>query len=162
MPVASGLISITAPKKTGGSVTGTGTFVPGSSTTIKVKTAKYYEIKSLYKGKTLVKAAKGKRSYSLALNPLTASQKITANFQKYKVKITVKKKGKGTVTGAKTYTAGTTAKITAKAAKGYVIKSVYVGKKAMKVKKNAKSYTFSLKKLTKGYKITVNFQKKKK
>ena len=162
MPVASGLISITAPKKTGGSVTGTGTFVPGSSTTIKVKTAKYYEIKSLYKGKTLVKAAKGKRSYSLALNPLTVSQKITANFQKYKVKITVKKKGKGTVTGAKTYTAGTTAKITAKAAKGYVIKSVYVGKKAMKVKKNAKSYTFSLKKLTKGYKVTVNFQKKKK
>jgi len=161
MPIANGLVKVTTAKAKGGSVKGTGSYMPGSKATIKVTAAKFYEIKSLKQGKKTIKLGKNKRIRSFTIDPLTADQKITAKFQKYKVKVTVKKKGKGKVTGAKKYTAGATATIKVKAAKGYVIKSIRVGKKAVKVKKNARSRTFKIKKMAKNYKVTVVFKKAK-
>ena len=81
--------------------------------------------------------------------------KATANNL---VKVTVKKKGKGTVKGAGSYVPGSNVKITVKAAKGHKIKTIKVGSSTMKVIVKGSKYSFTLKNVVKNQKVTVVFR----
>lgn len=81
--------------------------------------------------------------------------KATANNL---VKVTVKKKGKGTVKGAGSYVPGSNVKITVKAAKGHKIKTIKVGSSTMKVIVKGSKYSFTLKNVVKNQKVTVVFK----
>ena len=74
------------------------------------------------------------------------------------LKVTVKKKGKGTVKGGGTVLPGNNVTIKAKAAKGHTIKSIKVGSKKIKVKKKATTKSFVIKNVLKDQKVTVVFK----
>lgn len=76
------------------------------------------------------------------------------------VRIKVKKNAGGTVSVAKEIPAGSDAKLTVKAKKGYAIKSVRIGAKKAVLKKNATKKTITLKRLTKDQTVKVVFRKK--
>ena len=78
------------------------------------------------------------------------------------IKITGKKKGKGKISGTGYIAPGNDAKITVKAAKKNYIKSIKVGSKKIKVKKNASKKVVTIKKPMKDQKVTVVFAKSKK
>lgn len=76
------------------------------------------------------------------------------------IKVKAYKKGKGKVYGTGSFMPGNNAKIKVRAAKGYVIKSIKVGKKKIKVTKNVTKRTFKIKRLVKNQKVKVVFVKK--
>ncbi|MBQ3281512.1 MAG: S8 family serine peptidase [Eubacterium sp.] len=76
-------------------------------------------------------------------------------------KVSASKKGKGKVSGTGSFMPGNDAKITVKASKKYYIKSLKVGGKTIKVKKNATKKTYTIKALTANKKVSVVFAKKK-
>lgn len=73
----------------------------------------------------------------------------------------VKKNRGGKVTGQTVVPAGSNAKFTVKAKKGYVIKSIKAGSKKIKVKKNTRKKTFVVKKVLKNQTVRVVFKKKR-
>lgn len=162
MPVQGGLVKVTAGAAKNGSISGTGSFMPGNTANVKVKAKANHRIRSLKLNGKAVSLKKNQTSHALTLKALAKDQKVAAEFEKYKFKVTVKKKGKGTVSGAKVYEKGKTAKINVKAKKGWYIKSIKSGGKAVKVKKKAKKKTFSITKIKKDVSVTVVFEKAKK
>lgn len=160
--VPSGLVSVSVSKTANGSISGNGGYMPGTTVKSTVKARKNFRIKTLKLNGKKVKLAKNTTSKVLTMKNITEDQYIGAAYEKYKFKVKVKKKGKGKVTGGKTYIKGKTATIKVKAAKGYYIKSIKQGKKKIKVKKNATSKKFKIKKIKKDWKVTVVFAKKKK
>lgn len=162
MPVSGGLVRVTAGAVKNGSIKGTGSFMPGNTANVKVKAKTNYRIKSLKLNGKAVSLKKNQTSCDLTLKALVKDQKVAADFEKYKFKITVKKKGKGKVACAKTYEKGKTAKIKVKAKKGWYIKSINAGSKKIKVKKKAKKKTFKIKKIKKDITVKVVFKKAKK
>ncbi len=87
-------------------------------------------------------------------NVYTAKAPVASNL----VKVTVKKKGKGSVSGGGAVVPGNDVKITVKAGKGHTIKSIKAGSKKIKVKKNARKASFTIKKVMKDQKVTVVFK----
>lgn len=77
------------------------------------------------------------------------------------VKVTVKKKGKGTVKGGGVVVPGNNVTIKVKAAKKYRIKYIKVGSKKIKIKKKAKTKTFVIKNVVSDQKVKVVFKKTK-
>ena len=77
------------------------------------------------------------------------------------VKVTVKKKGKGTVKGGGVVVPGNNVTIKVKAAKKYKIKYIKVGSKKIKIKKKAKTKTFVIKNVVSDQKVKVVFKKTK-
>ena len=162
MPVASGLVRVTTSKGKGGSVSGAGSYMPGETVRAAVSSAKNYKIDSLKVNGKAVKLKKNTVNRTVSLPNISADQKVEAKFKKYKAQVTVKTKGKGSVKGAGSYLLGKKVKLRVKAKKGWYIKSVKVGKKKIKLKKNAKKKTVVIKKIKKDTKVKVVFKKIKK
>ena len=161
IPVESGFVRITTAATGKGKVTGTGWVAPGNDATVTIKASKNNHIKSIKVGSKSIKVKKNAKSQTVTINQPMTDQKVTATFEKDKqVKVTVKKTGKGKVTGAKKYYVGKNAKITAKAAKGYYIKSFKVGTKNVKIKGKPAKKTYTIKKIKKNTKVKVVFAKK--
>lgn len=78
------------------------------------------------------------------------------------INISVKKKGNGKIQGAGFLAPGNDAKLTVKAGKNCHIKSIKVGGKAVKVKKNAAKQVVTIRRPTKDQKVDVVFAKNKK
>ena len=86
----------------------------------------------------------------------------TAPVKSGLVKVTVKKTGKGTVTGGNklSFVPGDNATIKVKASKGYYIKSLKVAGKTVKLGKKVTSKSYTIKNMTAGKNVVVVFKKK--
>jgi len=80
-PVESGLVEVAAAASPHGTVTGTGSFVPGNTATANVAADSGYRIKSLRLNGKAVELAGNPTSYALALKDLVEDQLIAAEFE---------------------------------------------------------------------------------
>ncbi len=161
IPVESGLVNVTVKKSGKGTVKGAGGYLPGNNATITVKADKNYHIKSITAAGKKVKVKAGATKQTVKLTKLVKDQTITVKFEKSKkVKVTVKKTGKGKVTGAGKHLVGSKVKIKVTAAKGYYIKSMKVGSKKIKLGKKATKKVYTIKKIKKATKVKVVFARK--
>ncbi|MGH6790156.1 MAG: InlB B-repeat-containing protein [Pseudolabrys sp.] len=107
-------IAASAAPANGGTVTGTGTYVSGSSQTVTATPANGYLFVNWTEGGTVVSS---NSSYTFTL---TGNRNLVANFaQAFTVTITVSPAGSGTVTGDGSYAANSTATVTATPGSAY-------------------------------------------
>ena len=160
IPVKSALINVKGTKTGNGKITGARGYMPGDTAVVTIKANKNNHIKSIkLNGKTV--KVKNKTKQTITIPKLLKDQTVKVTFAKdvkYTVKVT--KKGKGTVKGAGKYYKGKNVKITAKASKGYYIKTFKVGTKSIKVGKKVTKKVYTIKKIKKNTKVKVVFAKK--
>lgn len=161
MPVESGLMNLTVKKTGKGKVTGAGGYMPGNDAKVTLKASKHYHIKSIKVDGKAVKVKSGTTKKTVKVAKMTKNTTVKVVFEKdKKVKVSVKKRGRGKVKGAGKHYVGSKVKIRVTAARGYYIKSLKVGKKKIKLSRKPSKKVYTIKKIKKAVKVRVVFAKK--
>jgi len=132
-------VTLVASPEAGGTVSGGGSFVVGSSVTVKASTSKGYEFVNWTNGSKVVSSS---QAYTFTVNAATT---LVANFksipQQYSVSLSASPVAGGTVSGGGSYTEGSEVNVRATAAKNYEFVNWTEG---TKVVSTSPGYTFTL------------------